>query len=122
MELLKNYLTVPYEFAYADSDIDSMVNNFNNKKTLLLIWTKAINTGTNTKPVQNLILLISGKSTIKYKQGLGRGTRIYPGKTHCNVIDFNVYNIDICSKHFKERLGLYQELSPFVKVHDLTSK
>ncbi len=122
MDILKNYLTVPYEFAHADSDIDSMVNNFNNKKTLLLIGTKAINTGTNTKPVQNLILLISGKSTIKYKQGLGRGTRIYPGKTHCNVIDFNVYNIDICGKHFKERLGLYQELSPFIKIHDLTSK
>jgi len=119
-EILKNYLQVPFEFAQASSDVAKQVDNFNNKKTLLLIGTKVINTGTNTKPVQNLILLISGKSIIKYKQALGRGTRIYPGKTHCNIIDFNIRNIDICARHFQNRLALYQELSPHIKFHDLT--
>lgn len=121
VDILKNYLQVPYEFAYSNSEVDKMVENFNNKKTLLLIGTKAINTGTNTKPTQNIILLISGKSITKYKQGLGRGTRTFPGKSHCNVIDFNIQNIDLCSRHFQNRLALYRELSPHIKFHDLKS-
>lgn len=117
-DILKNYLTVPFEFAQAESDVVTQVNNFNEKKNLILIGTKVITTGTNTKPTQNIILLMSGKSVIKYKQALGRGTRTYAGKKHCNVIDFNVVNINICNNHFNERLRLYEELSPYVKVHE----
>lgn len=117
-EILKNYLTVPFEFAQSESDVVTQVNNFNEKKNLILIGTKVITTGTNTKPTQNIILLMSGKSVIKYKQALGRGTRTYAGKKHCNVVDFNVVNIQICNNHFNERLRLYEELSPYVKVHN----
>lgn len=117
-EMLKNYLQVPFEFAQAESDVVTQVNNFNEKKNLILIGTKVITTGTNTKPTQNIILLMSGKSVIKYKQALGRGTRTYAGKKHCNVVDFNVVNIQICNNHFNERLRLYEELSPYVKLHE----
>ena len=118
-EILKNYLTVPYEFAQSDSNVSEKIENFNNKKTLVLIGTKAITTGANTRPTDNIILLISGKSIIKYKQALGRGTRIYPGKKKCTVFDFNICNINLCKKHFENRLSLYKELSSHIKFHDL---
>lgn len=121
-EILKNYLTAPFEFAYSESDVTKQVENFNSKKNLILIGTKAIITGTNTKPTQNIILLMMGKSPTKFKQALGRGTRTFPGKTHCNVIDFNVENVNICNKHFENRLALYQELSDNIKFHDLTNR
>ncbi len=111
LDYLKPFLKTTYEFAHSGSDVAQQVKDFNAGKFKLLVGTSAISTGTDTKVVKNLILLFSGKSTIKFKQAIGRGTRIVPGKSDCSVFDFNVVNDNQSARHFQHRLAIYQSMS-----------
>ena len=118
MEKIKNYLNVPYEIASAETDVSQQVIDFNEKRIKLLFGTSAVATGANFKPVETLILLIGGKSEIKYKQAIGRATRLYPGKKFCQIIDFNVQGVNQLERHFQERLSIYQALSNDIQFID----
>ncbi len=119
LDYLRPYLTTNYEFAHSGSDVTQQVKDFNAGKFKLLIGTSAIATGTDTKVVKNIVLLFSGKSTTKFKQAIGRGTRIAPGKTKCNIFDFHVTNDAQSSRHFYQRLNMYQTLSKNIVVKDV---
>lgn len=118
IEFLKLYLQVPYDVASSETNVAQKVEAFNKKEITLLIGTSAVSTGANFKPVETLILLMEGKSEIKYKQALGRATRLYPGKKFCNIIDFCVENIYQLNNHFNDRLNIYQTLSSDVEFLD----
>lgn len=118
MEKIKNYLNVPYEIASAETNVAQQVIDFNNKRIKLLFGTSAVATGANFKPVETLILLIGGKSEIKYKQAIGRATRLSPGKRFCQIIDFNVQGVNQLERHFQERLSIYQALSDDIEFID----
>lgn len=118
LDYLKPYLTTNYEFAHSGSNVTQQVKDFNAGKFKLLIGTSAISTGTDTKVVKNLILLFSGKSTTKFKQAIGRGTRIAPGKTRCNIFDFHVTNDEQSSRHFYQRLDMYRTLSDNINIKE----
>jgi superfamily II DNA or RNA helicase len=111
VDKLKTYLNTPYDVASSETDVAAKVEEFNQKKIPLLIGTSAVSTGANFKPVETLILLMEGKSEIKYKQALGRATRLYPGKKFCNIIDFCVDNIYQLKNHFEDRLNIYHTLT-----------
>lgn len=111
IDYLKNYLQCEYTLANADTDCTQIIKDFNDRKIKLVIGTSAIATGANFKPVKTLVLLTSGKSEIKLKQALGRATRLYPGKTHCDVIDFHVQGISQLERHLNERIRIYNFLS-----------
>jgi superfamily II DNA or RNA helicase len=119
IEKMKTYLSVPYDVASSETNVAMKVEEFNQKKIPLLIGTSAVSTGANFKPVETLILLMEGKSEIKYKQALGRATRLYPGKTFCNIIDFCVENIYQLRSHFEDRLNIYQTLSDDIEFLEL---
>jgi superfamily II DNA or RNA helicase len=124
-DMLKNYMTIPFEFAhggasqdakeflpeqYWKSDVEDLVEKFNNGKIGCLIGTSAISTGVDIRPTKCLINLQGGTSEIKVKQGIGRGTRIVPGKTDFFVVDFLVDGSKSMERHLRERVSVYEEL------------
>jgi len=131
--LLKNYLSVPFEFVHGGAssqdvkdilpkeywkcDIEQSVKNFNEGKTKLLIGTSAISTGVDLKPVGCLIYLQGGTSEIKVRQAIGRGTRPVPEFKDFWVIDFNIVGSASCERHFGSRKELYEDMSDEVSVH-----
>lgn len=130
--MLKNFLSVPFEFVhggasqeakqllpkeYWDCDRDRIIQDFNDGKVKCLIGTSAISTGVDLKPVGCLIYLQGGLSEIKIRQGIGRGTRIVPGKKDFWVIDMEVVGSKTMERHAKERQKIYAELGD-VTIYD----
>ena len=89
---------------------NDLVNQFNDGKFPILVGTSCIGMGSNIKPVNSLFLVTGGKSPVKVLQGLGRGTRLVPGKTEFNVFDFKVVGIDVLAAHADARKKLYTDL------------
>ncbi len=118
IEKIKNYIDVPYSVASSETDVADMVTKFNNKEIKLLFGTSAIGTGANLRPVTSLILFMEGKSEIRYKQAIGRATRLYSGKHYCEIIDFSVENVFQMQRHLKDRLDIYREMSDDVEFID----
>lgn len=106
--LSENKSKVPEKFH--ESNPTSLVQRFNSKELPILVGTSCISTGTDIKTVKTLIYLMGGKSEIKVKQAIGRGTRLVPGKTQCNIIDFNVYNNYVTNSHAEQRRAIYNSL------------
>lgn len=111
--LSENKEKVPPE--YWESDPTALVKDFNALKLPILVGTSCITTGTDIKAVKTLVYWQGGKSEIQVKQAIGRGTRLFPGKTTCTVVDYNVKNIDILTKHAEARKEIYNELYPSLK-------
>lgn len=89
-----------------------LVERFNNKEFPILVGTSSVSTGTDFTTVNTIILIQSGKSEIKFKQAVGRGTRKAEGKDKFNVIDFDVTNIPILHRHSQERIKIFQDIYP----------
>ena len=93
-----------------DMSAEEAISQFVSGKVKLLIGTNAVATGIDLKPTQALIYAQGGKSEIKVKQGIGRGTRIVPGKKDCWVIDISVQGSDILERHAQARIDIYESL------------
>lgn len=76
--------------AYWESDPNEQVRKFDEGKVPILVGTSCISTGTDVRSPQFLIYWQGGKSEIQVRQAVGRGTRKFPGKNACHVIDFAV--------------------------------
>jgi len=104
---------VPEE--YQKSDVKGLVKEFNEGRLQVLVGTSCVSTGTDIRPVKFLIYWQGGSSETQVKQGIGRGTRISPGKTAFTVVDFEIENIQLCQRHAKARQDIFQELWDDVK-------
>jgi type I site-specific restriction endonuclease len=129
---LKNYITIPFEFAhggasnrenasgvklkdilpkeYWESDVEAIVDRFNKGETKLIIGTSAISTGIDLRPTGCLIYLQGGLSEVKVKQAIGRGTRVTPTKKDVIVVDFKVNGSPSMERHANARMDIYAEL------------
>lgn len=96
--------------AYRDSDPNALVDSFNACEFPILVGTSCISTGTDIRSVKTCIYWKGGKSEIEVKQGIGRCTRKIPGKTACTIVDFDVENIGILSKHALARRDIYEDI------------
>lgn len=114
--LSENKAKVPE--AYWESDPGKLVKEFNDGKHPVLIGTSCVSMGTDILPVRTLIYLQGGKSEIQVRQAIGRGTRLCRpiGKTSCNIIDFDIQNIEPLHRHAKERMRYYRESYDSVSV------
>lgn len=74
--------------------------DFDNNKFLILINAGIATTGFDQPDIETVIVLRATLSTTLWLQMLGRGSRIFPGKTHFNILDFG---------NNAERLGNYSE-------------
>jgi len=103
---------------YQECDTTDQVNRFNSGECKLLIGTSCISTGVDILPARVLIYWQGGKSEIQVKQAIGRGVRKHTPtqKETFFVLDFDVKNIDILSKHAQQRTAYYEEIQGPVKV------
>lgn len=70
------------------SERNSIVSQFKARRIRCLVSLRVFTTGFNAKHVDLLALVNATKSTGLYVQIVGRGTRLFPGKTDCLVLDF----------------------------------
>ena len=110
-----NAKKVPVEFH--KSDPDGLVSDFNAGKLQLLVGTTCIGTGTDVKPVKMLVYWQGGKSEVQVRQAIGRGTRLSPGKTVFNVVDFRPMPPDLVdpkkwapTRHAIARRRIYEDI------------
>ena len=61
-----------------------------NEKTIptILTTSRKLSTGLDARNVRNIVLMRPIKSTIEFKQIIGRGTRLFDGKDYFTVYDF----------------------------------
>jgi hypothetical protein len=93
-ELYKEY------FSKYSGDRAGLFKGFANKEFPVLINAGIATTGFDDPSIETIIVLRATMSTALWLQMLGRGSRIFPGKTHFNILDFG----DNAS-----RLGHYSE-------------
>ena len=90
------------------SDVVDLVRRFNAGEIPVLVGTSAICMGTDIQTAHNLIMIQGGKSEVKFRQAVGRGTRRVPGvKEHCTVVDFDVTNVAVLHRHALARAAVY---------------
>ncbi len=99
-----------------DKKSQGYVDDFNNKLVWGLVGTDGkIGEGTNTKPVDVLILANFVASKGPVIQAVGRGLRVVDGKTHCIVMDYCPTGSQMLSRHAKKRLSYFREITNKVK-------
>jgi superfamily II DNA or RNA helicase len=87
-----------------------LVNAFDNADFPILVGTSCIGTGTDIKSVSAILDLVGGRSEIRVRQAVGRGTRLYPGKEDCLYFDFDIENVPMLHKHSKYRVSIYEDI------------
>jgi ATP-dependent helicase IRC3 len=65
-----------------------ILSDFKSGNIKVLINVGVLTEGFDEPSVQAILLARPTRSTLLYTQIVGRGTRLYEGKTHCTVIDF----------------------------------
>lgn len=111
----ENKNTIPE--AYHKSDPEALVDEFNAGKLPVLIGTSCICTGTDIQNVKTMIYLRGGRSEIELRQGVGRSTRLVPGKTFCNIYDIRVPNIEALNRHASDRKLIEEDIyGPVLEV------
>jgi superfamily II DNA or RNA helicase len=112
----QNANLIPKE--YHKSDPNELVRQFNNLEIPILVGTSCISTGTDIRSVKDIIFLMGGKSETQIRQAIGRGTRLFEGKTDFKFWDFDVVNVDLVHKHAMQRAAIYD--SVYGPVHHMT--
>ncbi len=74
---------------------EDFLKNFQNNESsipTILTTSRKLSTGVDARNVRNIILMRPVNNQIEFKQILGRGTRLFEGKTHFTLYDFvNAY-------------------------------
>lgn len=108
-----NKAKIPSQFH--DCDTTKLVEGFNAREFPILVGTSCIATGTDLRATGAMLYLRGGKSETEVKQGVGRCTRLFPGKEDCIVIDFGVENVDTLARHAAARKEIYRDIYPGCK-------
>lgn len=113
---LSEHLGVPFATG-KDKKSQEYVDQFNDGKIKCLVGTSGkISEGTDTRPVDVLIManFIASKGPVI--QSIGRGLRKTPTKDKCLIIDYCPMGSDMLSRHAKSRLKYYKEITDNVKT------
>lgn len=95
-----------------DKASNSYVDDLNSGKIKGLIGTDGkISEGTDTRKVDVLILANFVASKGPVVQALGRGLRLYPGKTDCIVLDYIPIGSKMLVRHAESRISWYLEIN-----------
>ena len=93
------------------SDPMQLVEDFDNGKFQVLVGTSCISVGTDLRSVSCIINLVGLTSEIQVRQGvIGRGTRLFPGKTDNIINDYCVTNVDKQLTHAKKRIKIFNSV------------
>jgi superfamily II DNA or RNA helicase len=100
--------SVPKE--YWKSDPNKLVLEFDAGVFPVLVATSVLGTGSDIKSCSLIVNLIGLSSEIEISQNAGRGTRLFPGKSDCVFIDYDVFNVEILHKHSLKRRKIYDSI------------
>ena len=89
--------------------IAQAIEDFNNKKTRILLASQILGEGCDIRSTDALIMARGGKSEIAMTQAVGRAVRLYPGKKVAQVYDFNFKFCKYLSKHLGMRVETYEK-------------
>jgi superfamily II DNA or RNA helicase len=116
-----NKATVPE--AHWKSDPMDLVEKFDNGEFPVLVGTSAIGTGVDVKRCNVIINLVGLSSEIEITQNIGRGTRLFPGKTECVYIDYDVIENNaedgrlwVLSRHAAKRREIFNSIYGECKI------
>lgn len=98
--------------AFHESDTAKLVADFNARRFPILVGTSCVATGTDLCAPGSVLYLRGGKSEIEVRQGVGRGTRLFPGKEDCMFFDFGITNDSTLERHAKARAAIYRSIYP----------
>lgn len=79
------------------------------RQGLISIGTMAVGEGTNMPGISVVIIAAPGKSSVRFLQRIGRGTRILEGKQGVIVIDFEDWFNPILLKHSRLRQKIFRK-------------
>ena len=92
------------------------IEGFKNGTIKCLIATSLADEGADLPRTNVLILVSGGRSEAKTIQRTGRALRVFPGKSHATVYDFNDNFHPLAAKHSLRRREIYTKLGyQFVK-------
>jgi superfamily II DNA or RNA helicase len=100
-------------------DPTDLVKEFDAGKFPVLVGTACIGCGTDIKSADFIVNIIGLTSEIEISQGVGRGTRLFPGKTNCIYNDYWIYNLpktmkdgtmSKLDKHASERRRIFNSI------------
>jgi superfamily II DNA or RNA helicase len=96
---------------YHKSDTMQLVKDFDAGKFQVLVGSAAIQTGSDIRSTSCTINLFGLTSEVQVRQGvIGRGTRLFPGKTDNIINDYCVINVDKQLTHAKKRIKIYNSV------------
>jgi type I restriction enzyme R subunit len=86
-----------------------------NEKTIptILTTSQKLSTGVDARNVRNIVLMRPVNSMIEFKQIIGRGTRLFDGKSY-----FTIYDFVKASQHFSDTEWDGEPLPPEPKPYD----
>ena len=84
----------------------------------VLVATGCCSIGTDIRSADFLINLVGLSSEVETRQGIGRGTRLFPGKGNTIVVDYDVWNNPVTHRHALKRKKIYNEVYGECKVLD----
>ena len=80
-----------------DDERRSALKDFRQGKVTVMTNCALFTEGFDEPSIESVLMCRPTKSASLYAQCIGRGTRTFPGKEHCTVIDFCDNHHDICS-------------------------
>lgn len=115
-EELSKQLGVPFAQG-KDKQSQKYVKELNDGKITGLIGTGGkIGEGSDTRRVDVLILANFMASKGPVVQAVGRGLRIYGGKSHCICLDYIPTGSSMLTRHAKQRIKYYREIHNDIEI------
>jgi superfamily II DNA or RNA helicase len=93
-----------------------LVADFDLGKFPVLVATGCVSIGTDIKSADLLVNVVGLTSEIEIRQGIGRGTRLFPGKTDTIYIDYDVFNNEKLHRHAEKRRAIFDSVYGQCKI------
>ena len=93
-----------------DIERDAVVNNFKARKIKYLVNVSVLTTGFDAPHVDVIAILRPTESVALYQQIVGRGLRLFEGKSDCLVLDYTGVPHDIYTPQIADRRPTYDSV------------
>lgn len=96
--------------AHHKSDPRKLVKAFDAGELPVLVGTSCIGTGTDIKSASFIVDLVGGKSEVRVRQNVGRGTRLFANKKSCIYNDYSLSNVPVLRKQAETRAKIFEAI------------
>jgi DNA or RNA helicases of superfamily II len=93
-----------------------LVRDFDAGKFPVLVGTGCISIGTDIKSADLIVNIVGLTSEIEIRQGIGRETRLFPGKTDAIYIDYDVFDKEVLHRHAEKRRDIFDSVYGQCKI------